>query len=177
MAIEDTLAQRTGHTAEPSDVLEALKELKPVSFEYSGLEGKTATRFGFLADEVEQTFPELIRHIAAPPKDEATTVLGTALARRRSPLRGIVYQDLIAILTVAVQVQGREMAELNARLGVVEAENLRLREQRAAEDARGPTLEQRVKRLEWENEALRARLGSSVERRLAELEAKFAQFA
>lgn len=93
-------------------------------------------------------------------------------------MRGIVYQDLIAILTVAVQVHGREMAELNDRLARVEANDSVALERRLAAlesaSANAKTLEQRVAALERENRQLRALLGTSIERRLAALEAKFA---
>lgn len=93
-----------------------LRELRPVSYRFKvGAESKMS-RFGFIADEVEETMPQVIRE---SPKQ----------------IKGIAYQDLIAVLTAALQsVQGRledttsHMHDLHARLDTLESSLDRLQE-------------------------------------------------
>lgn len=79
-----------------------LRELRPVSYKYKD-EGKN-TRFGFIADEVAETLPEIARTL--PGNDEKN--------------QGLVYQDLLAFLTSMLQSLTREMAVLTPRLASIE---------------------------------------------------------
>lgn len=74
-----------------------LRELRPVSFSFkSGLEAKHS-RYGFVAQELQQVLPALVRGTS----DEHLSV---------------VYQDLIALLTMAAQSLQAKMAEQEKRM-------------------------------------------------------------
>ncbi|CAE8720061.1 unnamed protein product [Polarella glacialis] len=87
--------------SEPS-VSAVLRALKPVAFQYksrppeatgasNGSQESLAglVRFGFVADELAETLPQLLRQV---------TWQG-----RSSTVKGVVYQDLIAVLTAVAQ--------------------------------------------------------------------------
>jgi hypothetical protein len=73
-----------------------VRELRPVSYRLKrGSEGKQARpRFGFIAQELEKHLPEVV------------------LTDRESGLRSVMYQDLIAVLTLALQAQDKEVRSL-----------------------------------------------------------------
>lgn len=79
-----------------------LHELRPVSYKYKD-EAKNM-RFGFIADEVAETLPDIARTL--PGNDEKR--------------QGLVYQDLLAFLTSMLQGLTREMAVLTPRLASIE---------------------------------------------------------
>jgi hypothetical protein len=72
-----------------------LRELRPVSFKLkSGPEAKYL-KFGFIAQELETIFPNLVRNVGGTGPDEGTKAVAT--------------QDLIAVLTLALQNLQKEM--------------------------------------------------------------------
>jgi len=74
-----------------------LRELRPVSFKLkSGPEAKYL-KFGFIAQELEQVFPNLVRNVGG---EKGTNEEGT---------KAIASQDLIAVLTLALQSLQKEM--------------------------------------------------------------------
>merc|ERR1719335_1357086 len=76
-----------------------LRELRPVSYNLkTGAEGKRM-RFGFIADEIEQVLPQVVR---------------TGLDSMNK--KGIVYPDLIAVLTSMVQELSTQMKVLTQRI-------------------------------------------------------------
>eukprot|EP00747_Dinoflagellata_sp_TGD_P065372 gnl/TRDRNA2_/TRDRNA2_154332_c0_seq1.p1 gnl/TRDRNA2_/TRDRNA2_154332_c0~~gnl/TRDRNA2_/TRDRNA2_154332_c0_seq1.p1 ORF type:complete len:208 (+),score=48.45 gnl/TRDRNA2_/TRDRNA2_154332_c0_seq1:279-902(+) len=78
-----------------------LRALRPVAYRFKG-EGTKPVRFGFIADELEESLPQVVRQMdGKEEKGEAT--------------KGIVYQDLIAVLTAALK-------GLQARVDNIEAE-------------------------------------------------------
>jgi hypothetical protein len=73
-----------------------LRELRPVSFKLkSGPEAKYL-KFGFIAQELETIFPNLVRNIGGEKGSEEGT-------------KAIAHQDLIAVLTLALQSLQKEM--------------------------------------------------------------------
>jgi hypothetical protein len=67
-----------------------LRELRPVSYQFKkDVEAKAAHRFGFIADEVSELIPQVVRDL--PTKHDGIQH------------QGIVYQDLIAVLAAAIQ--------------------------------------------------------------------------
>jgi len=73
-----------------------LRELRPVSFKLkSGPEAKYL-KFGFIAQELETIFPNLVRNVGGEPGSEEGT-------------KAIASQDLIAVLTLALQNLQKEM--------------------------------------------------------------------
>lgn len=80
-----------------------LKELRPVAYRYK--DGKTGkgreeVRFGFIADELEELVPEVVREVQ----------------RQGKARKGVVYQDLIALLAAGIR-------EHQGRLEVVERQH------------------------------------------------------
>lgn len=98
-----------------------LRELRPVSFKLkSGPEAKYL-KFGFIAQELETIFPNLVRNIGGEEGKEEGT-------------KAIASQDLIAVLTLALQslqkdmdkqrdFMAREMEEQRRQLAALIAEN------------------------------------------------------
>jgi hypothetical protein len=73
-----------------------LRELRPVSFKLkSGPEAKYL-KFGFIAQELETIFPNLVRNVGGVKDSEEGT-------------KAIASQDLIAVLTLALQSLQKEM--------------------------------------------------------------------
>jgi len=95
-----------------------LRELRPVSYNFkTGPEAKEI-RFGFIADEIEKVLPQVVREI--PDSSSRKKVPG------EGPLKGIIYNDLIAVLTAAVKDMDKRMVNFNMRLEMAEAELDRL---------------------------------------------------
>eukprot|EP00929_Paragymnodinium_shiwhaense_P123725 TRINITY_DN9793_c0_g1_i6.p1 TRINITY_DN9793_c0_g1~~TRINITY_DN9793_c0_g1_i6.p1 ORF type:complete len:309 (-),score=60.72 TRINITY_DN9793_c0_g1_i6:49-975(-) len=85
-----------------------LDQLSPVSYEYKGnataeKDGTKPTRFGFVEQEIRKSLPQLTR--------QNLTEAGTS---------GIVYQDLIAVLTYTLQEMGAGLSALGTRLMSIE---------------------------------------------------------
>lgn len=80
-----------------------LRRLRPVAYQYRRQKGHgrrgAEVRFGFVADEVERAgAPHVVRRM------NGRTGSGT------HSLKGVVYQDLIALLVAALQEQQRRIA-------------------------------------------------------------------
>jgi hypothetical protein len=113
-----------------------LRELRPVSYRFKSGPDSKAERLGFLADEMEETLPQVVRY--SPER-----------------VKGIAYQDLIAVVVEALQSQQR-------RLEGIEAEN------RAPErHLKVKALEDRITKVELEAE----RRSKAIEARLEAMEA------
>jgi hypothetical protein len=78
-----------------------LRQLRPVSYNLKN--GNRDKRFGFIADEMQQTLPQVVR------KD-----LG------EGSLKGIMYEDLIAVLTYSLQNLQSSISSLGPRLMSIE---------------------------------------------------------
>jgi hypothetical protein len=75
-----------------------LRELRPVSFHFrGGTDAKMGRRFGFIAQELQQILPNVVRGSGAE-------------------YRSVLYQDFIALLTLAAKQQQGEIEEQNIRL-------------------------------------------------------------
>jgi len=81
----ETLNVQAGHAGRAGDgAVWVLRELRPVSYRFRrGAESKLE-RFGFIADEMAATIPQVVREMPTQH-------------------RGIAYQDLIAVLVAALQ--------------------------------------------------------------------------
>merc|ERR1719253_1815209 len=77
-------ADAADHTTSASWVL---RELRPVSFRLKAGPEAKFSRFGFIAQDLEKLFPDMVRTEA------------------ESGVRQVVYRDLIALLTVLTQAQ------------------------------------------------------------------------
>merc|ERR1711912_15640 len=92
-------ATTPGAQKNPSDktagVSWVLRELRPVSFKFKGGPEAKFSRYGFVAQELQQVLPSVVR----------TTDDNQHLA--------VVYQDLIALLTLAAQNLQDRLVTLN----------------------------------------------------------------
>jgi len=91
-----------------------LRELRPVSYKFKAGSEAKMHRFGFIANEIAQTIPQVIRE------------------KPNGGVMGLVYQDLIAVLTAALQSVQRRLEDtshntrlLHERLELVETSLLR----------------------------------------------------
>jgi len=101
-----------------------LRELRPVSYTYKGSsEEAKHTRFGFIADEMNRTLPQITRSL--PRKDESRL--------------GLVYQDLLAFLTAMLQGLAQDMATLAPRLASIEGRIAQRKRWKKEKRARGRT--------------------------------------
>jgi len=96
-----------------------LRQLRPVSFRFRsdldgshteaahrrGEEDQTPERYGFLADELQRVMPALVR---------------TVQYKGDTPIKAVVYQDFIALLVAALQVQQVQMQQLVKRVEILE---------------------------------------------------------
>jgi len=94
-----------------------LRELRPVSYQFKKGPDAKFQRFGFIADDVQATIPTVIR------EDQRTP----------DRIKGILYEDLVAVLATAMQSMQHQMEGTDTeaqgtrhRLDVMEARLLRV---------------------------------------------------
>jgi len=105
-----------------------VKQLKPVTFDYdqsysSRFNFPSGRNYGFIAQDVEQVIPELVKNSIAP----ATTDSLGNLIYSSLPYKSLNYQGIIPVLTKAIQEQQAQIASkdsainsLNDRLTALE---------------------------------------------------------
>lgn len=120
--LQQTLSEGTGP--------DILRELRPVSYTYKGATGREAgqTRFGFVADEMVNALPQITRTLPQGDDDKL----------------GLVYQDLLAVLTAQLQSLSKEMSTLMPRLASIEG---RISHRRARKRAKKRAEKRRLKKL------------------------------
>lgn len=94
-----------------------LRQLRPVSFKFKTSADSKNMRFGFIADEVESVFPNLVR-----------TAGGTRT--NLSNQKSVAYNDFIALLFAATQAQTEELDKMWKGLDGLQAEVDRMRKLR-----------------------------------------------
>jgi len=95
-----------------------LRQLRPVSYNFrQGNEAKHM-RFGFIADEMERVLPQVVRELPGKRQSEE--------AKPQDATKGIVYPDLIAVLTSIVKDFNVQMNSMQSRMDLAEAELDRL---------------------------------------------------
>jgi len=126
-----------------------LRELRPVSYQFKRGPESKLQRFGFIADDVQATIPQVVRE--NPTKNK---------------IKGILYEDLLAVLAAVLQSMQRQLegSDLDAqetrhRLDGLEARLLRV--ERAIERQ----VESRDSTVESLKEGLRA-IEAMIEQRL-----------
>jgi len=106
-----------------------LRQLRPVSYHFHhdsdskrmhGGDPKLQ-RFGFVADELQQVVPEVIRNVKFDDQDD---------------IKAVAYQDLIALMVAAQQQQSDEFHKLTGRLSHLEQLVEQLGERLLAQDRR-----------------------------------------
>ena len=94
--LEATLAA-PGPDGRSRTVPEIVRELRPVSYRLKrSTEGKHPLHFGFVAQELEKVLPEVVH------------------TERETGLRLVMYQDLLAVLALALKAQDQEVRSLRA---------------------------------------------------------------
>jgi hypothetical protein len=101
-----------------------LRQLRPVSYNFKQGSDSKNVRFGFIVDEIEKVLPEVIRE--TPPKED-----------EEKPKKGIVYGDLIAVLTSVVKDFSEQLKGLQGRMRTAEDELARLDEEEPMDDFEG----------------------------------------
>lgn len=113
-----------------------LRQLRPVSYQFKhGVDSKNI-RFGFIADEMQHIFPQVVRtlpnrtkSIDMNPEETAPSENATKEEPKEkdtSDLKAIVYPDLIAVLTSVVKDFGAQLQGMQDRMRVAELELARL---------------------------------------------------
>jgi len=102
---------------EPTVASWLLRQLRPVSYNFKkGGEAKYL-RFGFIADEMEQILPQVVHELPNQPEPE----IGPD-GEKAPPKKGIVYTDLIAVLTTVVKDFNMQLKGLQSRMTTAEQE-------------------------------------------------------
>lgn len=136
----DTRAAEAGATEDSARWV--LRELRPVSYQFKRGPESKLQRFGFIADEVQMTIPQVVREHDTPAR-----------------IKGIMYEDLLSVLTAALQSMQRQLEGADA---VAQG----TRQQQLALEARLQRLEQAVA-MHTESVAFRlAAIEALIERRL-----------
>jgi len=91
-----------------------LRQLRPVSYNFKQGNDAKNMRFGFIAQEMEKVLPQVVREL--PRKGETG----------KDVKKGIVYPDLIAVLTAMMREFGTQLKAVQTRVGDAEAELDRL---------------------------------------------------
>ena len=117
--LKTTIEQETG--------LQKLMQLKPVSFYYNkaaiaDLNMPENFQHGFIAQDMEKVFPELVMEIKAPvfKKDAANIAFAV---ERIETFKGINYTSLIAVLTKSIQEQQQMIEALNQKIDQLQTAN------------------------------------------------------
>jgi len=105
-------------TLPDTDALTALNQLHPVSFNWRQTNQSTATQFGFIAQEVERVFPQLVTTSTSGP---TTITLPDGSHETYTDLKTVNYVGLISPLVKAVQeldstltLQGQQVSSVAA---------------------------------------------------------------
>mmetsp|Transcript_12377 Transcript_12377/g.33247 ORF Transcript_12377/g.33247 Transcript_12377/m.33247 type:complete len:232 (-) Transcript_12377:73-768(-) len=117
---QNPIGARASHTGDEDQSADAttfgwvLRQLRPVSYNFKkGTDAKNM-RFGFIADELEKVLPQVVRELPG----EADGVGGKK--------KGVVYPDLIAVLTAMMKEFSGQLKAVQARVKTAELELDRL---------------------------------------------------
>lgn len=175
-ALRATSIQRSRKGGDTEDIASwVLRELRPVSFRFKKTsESKNSERFGFLAQELEGPLPQIV-HTGGGST--------SGYADMRSDIKGVNYQDLLAVLCAALQSLQKQLDALGAGnksdAGMYAAQERMPLEamQKPSEDSHSETavgaLEARLKRLELLLSTAESQRLNTMEQRLQRLEDLF----
>lgn len=88
-----------------------LRQLRPVSYNFKRGSDAKNMRFGFIADEMEKVLPQVVREL--PSRDGEP---------QQEKKKGIVYPDLIAVLTAMMREFGGQLKAVQSRVRLAEME-------------------------------------------------------
>ena len=105
-----------------SGSLEKILLLKPKTYEYdtTGRWKKVFApkrHFGFVAQQLEEIFPEMVTNVTPPPDSAEEIALSQDRFRKQETFKAVDYVALIPVLVNAIQEQQKEIDELKRRLG------------------------------------------------------------
>jgi len=110
-----------------------LRQLRPVSYNFKKGTDTKNVRFGFIADEMQRVLPQVVRELPRqkPQQDGQTENQGQQgqqgqQADSEPPTKGIVYPDLIAVLTAMMRDFSSQMKDVSQRVRTAEHELDRL---------------------------------------------------
>ena len=95
-----------------------LMGLNPVTFYYKTDEDRSYRQYGLIAEEVAETFPELVSYKALSEEDGAPVVPETVYYQHLAPLLLGVCKDLVARDAARQQ----ELADLRAEMAAMRAD-------------------------------------------------------
>jgi len=101
----------------PSVASWLLRQLRPVSYNFKKGNEAKYLRFGFIADEMEQILPQVVHELPNQPEPEVGPD-----GEKAPPKKGIVYTDLIAVLTTVVKDFNMQLKGLQSRMTTAEQE-------------------------------------------------------
>jgi len=114
-------------TIEQENGLQKLMQLKPVSFYYNkaavaDLNMPESYQHGFLAQDMEKVFPEMVVEVKAPVfKTDGATDAYTV--DRTEPFKGINYTSIISVLTKSVQENQQMIESLSQKIDQLQTAN------------------------------------------------------
>jgi hypothetical protein len=98
-----------------------LRELRPVQYRFRRGSESKETRYGFLADEVGEVLPALLRSVGdrgvgvdGDPDSQAAAAARPHLLGDEVPVQGIVVSDLIALLVAQAKAHQSRLEQLSA---------------------------------------------------------------
>jgi len=107
-----------GETPDTKSLDWVLRQLRPVSYHFKKGSDAKNMRFGFIADEMEKVLPQVVRELPDQEDAEVDPILGKK--------KGIVYPDLIAVLTAMMRDFSGQLKAVQARVKTAELELDRL---------------------------------------------------
>lgn len=128
-ASTDPAPSAPGAAGRPSTASWLLRQLRPVSYNFKQGNEAKYMRFGFIADEIEQVLPQVVRELPNQPVEEEN-----AQGKKEPPKKGVMYTDLIAVLTTVVKDFSFQLKGLQARMKTAEGELERLDEEDPMDD-------------------------------------------
>lgn len=111
MKVSDESAARpsSGSSDSQSTLGWVLRQLRPVSYNFRKGSDAKSIRFGFIADEMEMVLPQVVRTL--PGEGDG-----------HDAKKGIVYDDLIAVLTATMREFSTQLKDVTARMQLAEIE-------------------------------------------------------
>jgi len=105
-----------------------LRQLRPVSYNFKKGSDAKNIRFGFIADEMQRVLPQVVRELPRheQQQDEPAGKQGQQQEEKEPPTKGIVYPDLIAVLTAMMRDFSSQMKDVSQRVQTAEHELDRL---------------------------------------------------
>lgn len=115
--VSDSTLKTNVTDLESTYIDEVVRNLRPVSFNYrqdveDGFDFTTKKQYGFLAQEVEKVVPDLVSNIPGP----VSTDDDNNLVKSKNDYKGVVYENIIAILVKAVQNQNQKITDLQNQI-------------------------------------------------------------